>query len=82
MTGCAILYASPVPTVKLFDPVPINKDVTEDVKYLSPSCPAVPLEALVPLVPAVPVRPDVPAVPVNPDVPDVPVIPDVPAVAS
>ena len=79
MTGCAILYASPVPTVKLFDPVPIVKDVTEDVKYLSPSCPAVPLEALVP---AVPVRPDVPAVPVNPDVPDVPVIPDVPAVAS
>ena len=79
MTGCAILYASPVPTVKLFDPVPIVKYVTEDVKYLSPSCPAVPLEALVP---AVPVRPDVPAVPVNPDVPDVPVIPDVPAVAS
>ena len=37
MTGCAILYASPVPTVKLFDPVPINKEVVELVKYLSPS---------------------------------------------
>jgi hypothetical protein len=37
ITVCAILYASPVPTVKLIDPVPIVKDVTEDVKYLSPS---------------------------------------------
>ena len=37
MTVCAILYASPVPTVKLFDPVPINKEVVEVVKYLSPS---------------------------------------------
>jgi hypothetical protein len=37
MTGCAILYANPVPTVKLFDPAPINKDVVELVKYLSPS---------------------------------------------
>lgn len=37
ITVCAILYASPVPTVKLFDPVPINKEVAELVKYLSPS---------------------------------------------
>jgi len=37
MTVCAILYASPVPIVKLFDPAPINKEVVEVVKYLSPS---------------------------------------------
>ena len=37
MAVCATLYASPVPTVKLFDPVPINKEVVELVKYLSPS---------------------------------------------
>ena len=73
MTGCAILYASPVPTVKLFDPVPIVKDVTEDVKYISPSRPAVPEDAEVPAVPAVPVSP------LDADVPELALVP---AVAS
>ena len=73
MTVCATLYASPVPTVKLIDPVPIVKDVTEDVKYLSPSRPAVPEDADVPAVPAVPVNP------LDAEVPELALVP---AVAS
>ena len=73
MTVWVILYANPVPTVKLFAPVPINKDVADVVKYLSPSCPAVP---------ELPEDADVPLLPDDADVPDVPVEPDVPAVAS
>ena len=73
MTVCAILYASPVPTVKLFDPAPINKEVVELVKYLSPSRPAVPEDADVPAVPAVPVNP------LDAEVPELALVP---AVAS
>jgi len=57
--------------VKVLVPVPINKDVTEDDKYLSPFNPAVPEDAEVPLEPLDADVPDVPEVPVEPEVPDV-----------
>jgi hypothetical protein len=84
------VYAKPRPTVKLLDPVPIVREETDVVAYLSPDNPFepdVPLVPELPDVPVVPLDPDVPVVPevpevpvppVAPDVPEVPVVPDVP----
>jgi hypothetical protein len=41
-TVCPILYASPVDTVNVLLPVPIAREVAEEVEYLSPFIPPVP----------------------------------------
>jgi len=58
--------------VKVLVPVPINNDVTEDDKYLSPFNPAVPEVPAGPIEPDVPEEAEVPAVPSAADVPELP----------
>jgi hypothetical protein len=69
---CAVLYASPVPMLRVVGKEPRSKFAVWTYLYLSPSYPEVPDD------PAAPAAPEVPEVPASPDVPEVPAEPVAP----